>query len=1151
MTDTSTTALQELVLAAIDDISILLGTPTDELEPGSFTMMISNHLENIATAAELNERQGLQLLCESFQQALVSENPADRPEGIPAEELALKWLFSLSGFLETPGDATLMNSLLTAFNDEQAEILNDILLLELDSLSSQAPPAVSESQDHQDESTLNFDYNSAAYIDSDDDVKEDEEDEEFHPSSYNTIEIINMFSDEFIDVSRHMDNILSGLIIENYHQSKAQQSLVDYQELIDRVILTTETLQLKGLGEVCKFVKHNIVMLGGLASLDEQDFNNIKALLSGWNAPVINYLGNPNDDEVCIQLMKYLEDIHWPEPLLDAHAREVLLLLIEGLDDLDSNNSLNVRQHIASTEDVSLNISSDASEALIEAFFHEVPTLAVEFSAHIERLANGEHIQKNTESAQRLAHTIKGSANLIGAVGIASLTHHIEDILEYLTRNNTTPPAQLAGLLQESADTIEAMIESLQGLSEEPREAQQILQSVLDWANKIDQGNLDQGNLDQENINDTTEIKFSASQSETKAEPEPETIHSDNIEKTRAKIKSPTAGLGEVLHVPVTQVDEMFRLVGEMSIAMGQMQEQIKGLINEGESLNTHDMVVQQRRFDLENLIDIKNVSSKQRRLRTSRITETRFDPLEMDQYDEVHGAVHSYIESVADSRSIGQQLGLQSHKLDGLLAQQNQLYGELQQIIMSTRMVPVESIVARLQRSVRQASRATGKKVLLEITGTELNIDGDVLTQLTAPLMHMLRNAVDHGIESGELRLAADKPEQGLITLNFTQQGNQVVVDCIDDGRGLDYGLIRVTAEDKGLVLNGQPLSKNETARLILQPGFTTKDSATQISGRGVGMDVVNTTINALKGSLEIEDSEVNKGSHFTLRLPITLVTNHSILASVENELFAIPTSSLVQILTPGIGEFGTLGNELTYQFDKDVYPARYLSQMYNIRTPSDLADVTSCYTLLVRSDTGIIAVIVDDVVDSYDLVVKDTGRYVKSVKGVSGISVLGNGDVIPVLDLPEQLRNASQAQIHNTQGENIETAVSSHIPRVLIVDDSLSVRQSLSQLIEDAGFDAQLARDGIEAMDMIREQAPDIVLADMEMPRMNGLELTSALRSNDSTNELPVIMITSRSMQKHRDEAEKAGVNMYMTKPFAEDLLLSNIQSQIRSAS
>jgi len=1135
MTETSITALQELVIAAIEDISILLGTPADELEPDSFIQMATLHLENIAMAAELNERQGLQLLCESFLQCLISACFSEKSEELEAEEITLKWLFSLSGYLETPDDETLIVSLLTVFDDEQSEIFNDILLLEQENISSDKSVT---NQSEQSEVTVNIDSSfpteTEDSISDDEDDDEDEEDE-FNASSFNTTEIINMFLDEFIDMTTRMDDLISNIDINNYLESNSQQYLLNYQELIDRVILTTETLQLKGLGEVCEFVKHNIAMLGSLESLEEKDFNNIITLLSGWSAPVTDYLRNPNDDIVCMQLIKYLEDIHWPEPLLDRQSQDILVLLIKDLEDINSHDSQNNRQHIASTDDVSLDISSDVSEALIEAFFHEVPTLAVEFTAHIERLTNGDQVQANTESAQRLAHTIKGSANLIGATGIANLTHHLEDILEYLARNSTTPPTQLAELLQESADTIEAMIESLQGVSDEPTEAQHILQSILDWANRIDQGDL----------TETTQIVASSNNQEPAVKP------AEAAEKSNNKTSAQSKGLGEVLHVPVSQVDEMFRLIGEMSIAMGQMQEQIKGLIHEGETLNSHDMVVQQRRFELENLIDIKNVSSRQRRLRTVSNSQNRFDPLEMDEYDEVHGAVHSYIESVADSRTIGQELGLQSHKLDGLLAQQNLLYSELQQIVMSTRMVPVESIAARLQRSVRQASRATGKKVVLEITGTELNIDGDVLSQLTAPLMHMLRNAVDHGIESIEQRLAADKPEQGLISLNFTQQGNQVVVDCIDDGRGLDYDLIRATAEEKGLVLNGQPLNNNETARLILQPGFTTKTSATQISGRGVGMDVVNSTITGLKGVLEIENSEANKGSHFILRLPITLVTNHSILASVANELYAIPTSSLVQVLTPGIGEFGTLGNDLTYQLNKDVYPARYLSQMYNINTQTDELDVKRMYTILVRSDSGIIAVIVDDVVDSYELVVKDMGRYVKSVKGISGISVLGNGDVIPVLDLPEQLRSARHTNNSNTQLQNTEVKASSHVPRVLIVDDSLSVRQSLSQLIEDAGFDALLARDGIEAMDMIREQAPDIVLADMEMPRMNGLELTSALRSNEATNELPVIMITSRSMQKHRDEAEKAGVNMYMTKPFAEDILLSNIENQIRSAS
>ena len=1120
MTDSTASGLQDLVLVAIDDISILLGTPGDELEPESFVQMCSIHLENIAMAAELNERQGLQLLCESFTQILTTGSLSN------LQDMVMEWLFSLSSFLDNPRDLQLRSALLKFFDTDQAEMLNDILQLELDNTAQQ--DAVGEESE----------YLTGRIVDDEvheDDYDDDEDEDDFDASSFNTLEIINMFLEEFIDVAQRMDTLLSRITIENYTEAQSQQTLSDYQELIDRVILTTETLQLKGLGDVCEFIKHNISMLGGLASLDESDFNNIHLLLNGWTTPVITYLRNPNDNAVCIDLMHYLENDHWPEPLLDSQSQLMLIALIEGLDDLDNSDSQNARQDIATTEDVSLSISNDASEALIEAFFHEAPSLAVEFTAHIERLANGQHIQENTESAQRLAHTLKGSANLIGANGVANLTHHLEDILEFMARNNTTPPSALAEVLQESADTIEAMIEALQGITEEPEDAQRILQSVLDWANRIDQGNLD----------DSTQIAPAQSTPATQSTTPTAAAASKDNEPAAKSISK-----GEVLHVPVGQVDEMFRLIGEMSIAMGQMQEQIKGLINEGENLNAHDMVVQQRRFELENLIDIRNVASRQRRLRTAGSSETRFDPLEMDEYDEVHGAVHSYIESVADSRTIGQHLGQQSFKLDGLLAQQNQLYSELQTIIMGTRMVPVESIVARLQRSLRQACRATGKKASLEISGTELQIDGDILSQLTAPLMHMLRNAVDHGIESPDQRIAAGKSEQGLVQLDFTQQGNQVIVNCIDDGRGLDYEHIRHLGEEKGLVVNSQPLSNNEIARLILQPGFTTKDSATQISGRGVGMDVVNSTITGLKGTLEIAENEAISGSHFTLRLPITLVTNHSVLASVEGELFAIPTTSLVQILTPGIGEFGTLGNEVTYQLNNDVYPAKRLSHMYNINTQTE-QELSTQYTLLVRADTGIVAVVVDDVVNSYELVVKDMGRYVKSVKGISGISVLGNGDIIPVLDLPEQLRTATHSTINHASQEKPSFLETSHVPRVLIVDDSLSVRQSLSQLIEDAGFDPVLARDGIEAMDMIREQAPDIVLADMEMPRMNGLELTSALRSNSSTNELPVIMITSRSMQKHRDEAEKAGVSMYMTKPFAEDVLLTNIQDQIKAAS
>lgn len=1103
MSDTALQGVQDLLMVALDEISALLGTPDVDMNSQASLEACQLQIENTGMAAAMAGLSGVQTLCELYLQRVAEKWGTDiLPENV------LEWLFSLSGYLQD-ADVEKIASLLMVFDGTKTEVLLDLLSEDqkiVERLLAQDVP-VDAAEEFFGE--------------------EDFDDVNFSAESYKSVDVINMFLAEFVDVSDRMKKLIATIVGDASFE-EIDRAMIEYLDLLDRVILTSETLGLNGLRAVCLFVRDNTSMVAGLGKLEVEVRESIRTILGGWHKPVIDYLKMPEDDSACIALVSYLEGSHWPDPLKYDQSQEILVSLIrelEGLEQGDSN-SYQSRGETAAEADVALMISEDASEAMIAAFFQESPGLAVEFSSHIEKLAAGEDVQANTESAQRIAHTLKGSANLIGATGIANLTHHIEDILEFLARNAQTPPAQLAATLQESADTIEAMIEALQGVGDAPDDAVSVLQAVLDWANRIDQGNVD--------INTSIEVR----EKKSGGKPEPDV---EAPKKVASEVNQ-----AESLHVPVTQVDEMFRLVGEMSIAMGQMQEQIRSLIQEGESLNNQDLVVQQRRFELENLIDVKNVASRQRRLRHAGVADTHFDSLEMDEYDEVHGAVHSYIETVADSRSIGRELALKSHVLDGLLAQQSQLYSELQQIIMGTRMVSVSSIVARLQRSVRQACRATGKQAQLVIRGDELQMDGDVLSRLTAPLMHMLRNAIDHGIEEAEEREIAGKDPQGTITLEFRQQGNQVVVNCLDDGRGLDLEKIRETAEQRGMIVEGQSLSRSEIARLILHPGFTTRTTATQISGRGVGMDVVNTTIGMLKGILTIDD-EVKTGSRFVMSLPITLVTNHSVLAKVEGELYAIPTSSLVQILTPGIGDYGKIGDTMTYQLNDEIYPAHYFRDLYKLAALPDSTGLKGKYTLLVRSDIGTVAVAVDNVINSYELVVKDMGRYVKSVRGVAGISVLGSGDVIPVIDLAEQLRSDKGARGENRSSNVENNAQLVHVPRVLVVDDSLSVRQSLSQLIEDAGFEVRVARDGIEAMDMIREQMPDIVLADMEMPRMNGLELTAAIRNQEETQGLPVIMITSRSMQKHRDEATKAGVSEYMTKPFAEDQLLSNIQTYI----
>jgi chemosensory pili system protein ChpA (sensor histidine kinase/response regulator) len=427
--------------------------------------------------------------------------------------------------------------------------------------------------------------------------------------------------------------------------------------------------------------------------------------------------------------------------------------------------------------------------------------------------------------------------------------------------------------------------------------------------------------------------------------------------------------------------------------------------------------------------------------------------------------------------------------------------------------------------------------------------LDGDVLNKLADPLMHMLRNAVDHGIEAAEQRLASGKAESGRITLSFRQQGNSVVVNCADDGVGLNYDRIRNTAVRHGILGEQETPNHQVLARMILQSGFSTSEKVTQVSGRGVGMDVVNNTIQALKGSMEVGDG-ADGGTLVSLRLPITLLTSHCLLVGVgKEEVFAIPTTALTQILSPGTGKIGRVGNRLTYQLGREVYTTYSLDALLG-KLPSLPEDQGFDHSsvMLVQTADGIKAVTVDRVLSSYDLVLKNMGAYVNSLRGVAGVSILGDGSVVTVLDLPGLLEQHDSLGARNQASQSTARPVTEHaLPKVLIVDDSLSVRSSLSQLMSDGGYQVVTARDGLEAVNMLEQEAPDVVLTDLEMPRMNGLDLVGYIRNSAQWNPLPVVMITSRTMAKHRQQAEQAGVNSYITKPFTEDEVLASVDRQL----
>ena len=954
--------------------------------------------------------------------------------------------------------------------------------------------------------------------------------------------LLGMLAYEIQSVTPQLADLASN-IANSDEAEDVQKAGGEYLEIISRVATISDELGLNGLALVCSFISDNINIA---VDQDATERKHNEEAFSGWPQVIVEHLNRPDDDQQCVAVVDFLEHESWPEPFPYRDQRA----LIEGLTQaitITSEFEAEVREVEATEDDVSLDMSADASPELIEAFFAESPGHAETLSGLMELISQGTDVQGNVEAAQRIAHTLKGSGNLVGVKGIANISHHIEDIFDYIAKHKMQPPRALANTMQEATDSLEAMIEALQGQAPPPEDAQRVLQDVLDWANRIDSGQIRE--------EDFREAPPAAVAEEKTSEPQGQAVE-DASEAASAEIRETVeAGQAaaapeqaEVVRVPLKLLDDIFRVVSETAITTGQIQERLTRLESGEKQIRKNDGSMQQQRYDLENLVSVRGMAARHRGAGSAE--DAAFDPLEMDEYDEFYGATHAFIEVVADSREILRDFSGEVYELEALFLEHQRLNKELQQLVMTTRMVPVSMIASRLQRTVRQVCRATGKDVELTILGEKLQLDGDVLNKLANPLMHMLRNAVDHGIEEPTLRESRGKSRTGQIILSFEQEGNNVAVKCIDDGRGLDYDRIRRVAVERGLVADAEALDKPNLAKLILRSGFSTSTKVTQVSGRGVGMDVVHTAIQSLNGTMEILDGN-DHGTVISLRLPITLLTSHCLLVGVgKSNMYAVPTISLTQILSPGTGQIGMVGGKLTYQLDQEVYTASTLNSLIGVPEAEGSASYEDRSVLLVQSAEGVKAVLVEKVVTSYDLVIKNMGAYIKSISGIAGVSMLGDGEVVAVLDLSAMLQTQNSPERRYRPGITatpIEEDVS--LPKVLIVDDSLSVRNSLAQLMSDSGYQPVLARDGLEAINVLENEGPDIVLTDLEMPRMNGLEFTSYVRNSEQWNELPVVMITSRSMAKHREQADRVGISRYITKPFTDDEIIECIETELSS--
>lgn len=760
----------------------------------------------------------------------------------------------------------------------------------------------------------------------------------------------------------------------------------------------------------------------------------------------------------------------------------------------------------------------------------EAPGHAAEFSKLVGRIVAGRGTPEVLKEAKRIAHTFKGSANIVGIKGIARLGHHTEDVLEYLQDHPEALSTALGNTLLDVAGCLEQMVCYLLGQEDQPQNARTVLQSVLNWANRVDNGEMDS----------VAEPVLVAPDYE-KAQMESADGEPQSGVRTEAAPAAATQ-LEQSLRVPVKTLDDLFRLTSELAIKLGQFQSRLKQVTQRSKHLLDQNLAVQKRIFELENLVDIRGFAEMQGRRGTA---VGEFDSLEMDQYNELHLVTRALAEETADARELGREIEEDIAQLGGTLLQQDRIRREMQHLALSTRMSPVNNILPRLTRNVRQTCRSTGKQADLLLNGGDTMLDGEILNRLADPLLHILRNAIDHGIEPPEERELLGKPATGSVTLSFLRQGQGLIVRCVDDGRGLDYAAIRAKAIERGLITASQTLSQQELARLIMLPGFSTRDSVSEISGRGVGLDVVRERVLSMKGSVDISSAGSGMGTMIELRLQASLTALHVLLVEAAGQVFGLPSYGIEHAMAPGVAEVVHVVDQPHLKHGNGVFPIRTLAELVGAaESPGDPAKQVA---VLMRVDGKGTALLVDKLIDARDLIAKDPGLFLKNIKGLNGAAVLGDGSVAPLLDIAAMLRETPAGSGRNFAAGAAEDEQEQRT-RIVVVDDSLSVRRLLTQLLQDSGYVVEAAKDGIEAVQMIDSFRPHAVLTDMEMPNMNGLELTARLRAGRETQDLPVIMITSRSLEKHRRQAEVSGVSVYLTKPYSDHDLLSHLQAQLK---
>ncbi|MGP4716247.1 Hpt domain-containing protein [Psychrobacter sp. T6-6] len=743
------------------------------------------------------------------------------------------------------------------------------------------------------------------------------------------------------------------------------------------------------------------------------------------------------------------------------------------------------------------------------------------------------------QALQRDLHTIKGGARMVTASGIADLAHEMESVYTDFVSNRRPATKKVLELLVASHDWLADAVFILQQQVNPPTPT--LLIGALEQFGK-NPDSLKQ--IPKESLQSQREAILIAKENQDSQYlakdigEMPSMLRSTNDEDENANNN-------EMIRISGGLIEHMINLSGESAINRARIDMGISSLTNSIEEMGTtvQRLADQLRRMEIE--LEAQILSQIDEEL----INNEDFDPLEMDQYSSLNQLSKSLTESASDLVDINHTLLEKTRDSEGLLLQLSRTQTELQDGLMNSRMVPFTRLTPRLERIVRQTANELNKSVDLTIINADDEMDRTILERITSPLEHMLRNAVDHGIETTSTRLKAGKERSGRITLEVHREGGEIVIQLSDDGRGIDVEAVRNKAISQGLIdADDDSLSDLDIMQYIFNAGLSTSKQVTQISGRGVGMDVVISEIRQLGGSVSVV-SELGKGSSFTMRLPLTVAVSDALVVRAADRYYAIPLVQIERVVRVNPEKLYDYyqSNDATLNFEDTDYRVRYLNEILSGNKLNELVvnTNTSLPLIIIKNRTGQnIALQVDQIAGSrIEVVVKPLGQQLSNIPGISAATIMGDGSVMLILDLIALMRNAQLGK-NTLKSANAKRGRIESKSTVLVVDDSVTVRKVTSRFLERQGFNVAVAKDGIDALEILQDTTPDMILLDIEMPRMDGFEVATQVRHNGRLQHIPIIMITSRTGEKHRERALEIGVNDYMGKPFQEKELLEKIQ-------